>query len=95
MNKHKRYRIATTQDGEPLCVLRPDDPEAAIAAANKAVEDQDLQAIQAAGDAQTGFTFVGYLAQGQNLAVDENGFFAGKLQPGDFFSTVKDKADVN
>ena len=81
------------RDGKKLIVIRPAEPEIALALAHKSVANNSMEEFQDILRGPSGYTFRGYLrSQGcQGLPTmyisDEHGVFQEELQPGDSFVT--------
>jgi hypothetical protein len=87
-----KREFVRAEDGQILMVVRPKDPERALAIAAKALEMQDVPAFQAIPQDPGGaYTFQGYLAKrihnGSLCIVDQHNSFVGELVPGDSFVT--------
>lgn len=94
MNRRERRasrgKIAHTRDtNEPLAVIRPKNPEVALALAKTALDNQDQKLVDSMLEAQD-YTFLGWLEVGGENIIDKDGKPLGKPQPGDSFVTLKD-----
>lgn len=82
-------------DGQPIVVLRPEDPRLVLALAKVAVQHQSEEAMRETTRGM--MTMVGYLVKrnGKHAAVDADGCNPQELQPGDVFSapSMLTKAD--
>lgn len=90
-----KREFVRAEGGQILMVVRPKDPERALAIAAKALEMQNAPLFQAlpgiVQDAAGAYTFIGYLAKrihnGSLCIVDQHNSFVGELVPGDSFVT--------
>jgi hypothetical protein len=71
--------------GKRVAVLRPDDPQAAIAHALKA------QRTQTWSNFPGKTTFVGYMAGDGRKVLDTEGVVIGSIKPGDVFAAPPDE----
>lgn len=87
MKPRSLNRIYFPVKGLPMLVMRPDKPELAVALAETAAKNQDRSLFAKIPEIVSGYTFIGYLAEGGRKILDAECNVIGEPQPGDSFVT--------
>lgn len=84
--------IARNKEGEPLVVIRPENPEPALTAAAVALANDDNELFQRIPEESGPYCFVGYYGKHKDglYVVDKDGNVVDTIKPGD--SIVSKKA---
>lgn len=101
--KYGRQKIAVSEDdGLQIMVIRPNDPNFALALARTALDENDGAALDRlpseVEDAGGQYTFVGWLPETRadvpsGYVVDAGGFISGEIRPGDSLVTRAEKKE--
>jgi hypothetical protein len=90
----KRRVLVSRDDGRPLLVVRPSDPAAALAVAERALRTQETALLESLPETAGDYTVQGWLGK-HGAILDRHGDVIGNCKAGDSFITIKEDNEIH